>query len=640
MRGFTFCVLFHYLLLVVSAGPVYQHLSGNPNGDSLSGSQSSMSNTPLPIEVRVTDHDGYFSDHNRFYEETDDILKQARTIIAVIDENHTLKTWQGAVNFVTDYNKPAIGDNMLEFWQSFEDILYVYHKFRASCNALGHEKECNTEKVLPIGDSFYHFFFRGVSHGLCIMRTIELPAYGVQQQAIATEKKELENFKNTIVASISQNHFTPLMLMETSVDEIQREFQIDRTAIQVHEEAIKHFIEPHLNAIGSTKDELQDAFKANTALQEIMKRLDRFRGQFEHHTKAVITQTSDLRQKTLNMLEYSEICSGTFSLIMKDRVNLIELCQDAHALFSNKAATSKGVGFLTRISAGRFNPYITTDHQRFKQALFAILQNSVQYSHVNGDAIQFTFLMEGDLIRFICKDFGCGISEENIGKICDAFYSYDAMGNHQQSLGLGLFLSKRIIESMNGAIEITSDDGSSTTVEIRLPMSCITHHQMEIESVPKRPDSPGPIDPRKPSMVTYNALSEPEPFYTTVIISEDSPLPGKLLKKWVEKTGYLCELYPTGEAALNAFNEKPQKYFAALLDFFTPPSPMRGSEVATSMLTRNLQLTIIIISANEDAVVREAVNTAGVQFMHKPFQHHKDELLKALKDAFDVYHGS
>lgn len=632
-------LFYYYVIIIVAPGPVPgeqrdRHL------DSMGGSQSSISHTPLPLEVRVTEHDGYFSEHLTFYKDLESILSQARVIVAVIDEEHTLKHWQGSVNYVTDYNKPSVGENMLEFWQSFEDILYVYNKFRSSCNAIADGQECMTEKVLAVGDSFYQFCFRGVSHGLCVMRIIELPSYGKQQLTIESEKKELENFKNTIVASISQNHFTPLMLMETSVDEIQREFQMHLTAIQVHEEAIMQFIEPHLQQSSfSSSTDLQDAFKAKTALQEVMKRLDRFKRQFDDHTKAVITQTSDLRQKTLNMLEYSEICSGTFSLLLKDRINLIDLCRDAHTLFSTKAAASKGIGFLTRISAGRFNPYITTDSQRFKQALFAILHNSVQFSHMNGDPIQFTLLMEGDFIRFICKDFGCGISEANLEKICDAFYSYDAMGNHQQSLGLGLFLSKRIIESMNGVLDITSQDGATTTVEIRLPMSCITHHEMEMESI-GRPTSPGGIDARKPSIVTYNVLSEPEPFYTTVIISEDSPVPGKLLEKWVEKMGYLCELYVTGEAALKAFEEQPQKYFAALLDFFTPPSPMRGSDVATSMLLRNNQLTIIIISANEDAVVREAVNAAGVQFMHKPFQHHKEHLLKSLQRAFDTYHGS
>lgn len=604
--------------------------------DSISGSQSSFINTPLPIDVRVTEHDGYFASHHAFYENTEAILTQARIIVAVIDADHILKHWQGSVNYVLDYNAPSIGDNMLDYWQSFEEILYVYQRFRSSCNDLDNNKECITEKVLNAGDSYYQFHFRGVSHGLSMLRIIEMPSFGQQQEVITEEKKELENFKNTIVTSISQNHFTPLMTMESSVDEIRKEFQVHRTALTVHEESIMQFLHQQI----AQQNDLQDAYKAKTALQEIMKRIDRFARNFEHHTSTVITQTSDLRQKTLNMLEYSDICSGTFKLHRGDRLNLIDLCKEAHTLFGAKANALKSVGFLTRISAGRFNPYITIDSQRFRQALFAILQNSVQFSHMNGDPIEFTLVMEGDTIRFICRDYGCGISESNMNKICDAFYSYDAMGNHQQSLGLGLFLTKRIIETMGGVLEIISDDGTSTTVEIRLPMSCIANHQIEMETIPDRQTAPSMNEVRRrQSVMTYNALSEPEAFYDTVLVSEDSDIAARVLTKFIQKSGYKYELYKTGELALHAFNEEPQKYFLALLDFFTPPSPLRGSEVAQAMRKRAPQLPIIIISANEDAVVKEAVAGAGVDFLRKPFHHHKNELIKIMRESYGAHHG-
>lgn len=605
-----------------------------PNGEreSISGSQSSLAHTPLPIDVHYAHHDGYFTEHTDFFNEKDDVLKQARVIIAVVGEDHVLKYWQGSVNYVLDYNSPVVGDNMLEYWQPFEEILYVYQKFRTSCHKLASTQECVTEKVLNVGDSYYQFHFRGISNGLCLLRIIEMPSYGIQQKVIDDEKADLERFKNGIVVSISQNHFTPLMLMETSVGEIRRDFQSHHTALHIHEESILQFIQNYIDQNG---DDLQDAFKAKIALQEMMKRIERFGRQFEEHTTEVITQTSDLQQKTLNMLEYSNICSGTFKMDIRDRVNLIDLCREAHSLFGAKANSLKSVGFLTRISAGRYNPYITTDSKRFRQALFAILQNSVQYSHKNGDPILFTLLMEGDTIRFICKDFGCGIDEKNLERVGTAFQSYDAMGNHQQSLGLGLFLTKTIVEAMGGVLDVQSDDGVSTTVEIRLPMSCVAYHQLEMESIPQSDAAPM----RRQSIITYNALSEPATFYDTVIVSEDNQVPGRLLKKFVEKMGYKCELYLTGEAALEAFKAEPQRYFAAFLDFFTPPSPMRGSEVATAMHGRNPNLAIVIISANEDAVVRDAVSAASVQFLHKPFQKHKEELTRIMRDAYNAHHG-
>ena len=134
-------------------------------------------------------------------------------------------------------------------------------------------------------------------------------------------------------------------------------------------------------------------------------------------------------------------------------------------------------------------------------------------------------------------------------------------------------------------------------------------------------------------------MSEPEAFYDTVLVSEDSDIAARVLTKFIQKSGYKYEMYKTGELALNAFNEQPQRYFLALLDFFTPPSPLRGSEIAQAIRQRAPQLPITIISANEDAVVKEAVADAGVHFLRKPFHLHKNELLNLMRESYGAHHG-
>jgi signal transduction histidine kinase len=76
-------------------------------------------------------------------------------------------------------------------------------------------------------------------------------------------------------------------------------------------------------------------------------------------------------------------------------------------------------------------------------------------------------------LTIVVSDTGCGIAEEDISHIFEAFFSKKK--TDQQGTGLGLFLSKQIVESHGGRIEVESALGKGTTFRLRLPVSQSEH---------------------------------------------------------------------------------------------------------------------------------------------------------------------
>ena len=81
--------------------------------------------------------------------------------------------------------------------------------------------------------------------------------------------------------------------------------------------------------------------------------------------------------------------------------------------------------------------------------------------------MQVTLRSVGEEAMIAVRDDGVGISEENLARLFQPYFTTKARG---RGTGLGLFITRKIIEDHHGNIEIRSRPGEGTTVEIRIPM--------------------------------------------------------------------------------------------------------------------------------------------------------------------------
>ncbi len=113
---------------------------------------------------------------------------------------------------------------------------------------------------------------------------------------------------------------------------------------------------------------------------------------------------------------------------------------------------------------------ITADYQRLTVALRNVVSNALKYSDKEDQPVTLRVFPDDDGIRILVKDHGIGIPDEAIEKIFEPFYRTDESRTRTTGgYGLGLALTKAIIEAHGGTINAESRVGDGTTITIWLP---------------------------------------------------------------------------------------------------------------------------------------------------------------------------
>jgi signal transduction histidine kinase len=118
------------------------------------------------------------------------------------------------------------------------------------------------------------------------------------------------------------------------------------------------------------------------------------------------------------------------------------------------------------------NDIVTVDPLRFKQVLYNLLSNAIKYNHDNGDVKVAVSVNDQKQIRLQVKDTGIGIKEEDLPRIFDDFIQLNISTTKvQQGTGLGLALTKKILEQQRGSITAESEVGRGSTFTVVLPLA-------------------------------------------------------------------------------------------------------------------------------------------------------------------------
>lgn len=124
-------------------------------------------------------------------------------------------------------------------------------------------------------------------------------------------------------------------------------------------------------------------------------------------------------------------------------------------------------------------PAIWTDELRFKQVLYNLLHNAMKYTE-NGEIVVTAYVNEEHMVIQV-SDTGVGIPAQDLDRIFNAFYQVNNQ-HKKEGLGLGLSITKNIVEKLNGDIHVTSTLGQGTTFTFTMPLA--TGENVSIEQSP------------------------------------------------------------------------------------------------------------------------------------------------------------
>jgi CheY-like chemotaxis protein len=177
-------------------------------------------------------------------------------------------------------------------------------------------------------------------------------------------------------------------------------------------------------------------------------------------SKALLSLVNDI-------LDFSKIEAGKFELV-EGFFDIFALLEGLKSVFG-VLFTQKGLGF--NVNADRNIPRIVyADENRLKQIISNLLSNALKYTK-EGYAALNAYCPEAGFIRFEVEDTGIGIKENDLNKLFIPFEQLDKVANKNVvGTGLGLPITSKICETMNGVLDVKSAYGKGSVFSITLPV--------------------------------------------------------------------------------------------------------------------------------------------------------------------------
>lgn len=168
-----------------------------------------------------------------------------------------------------------------------------------------------------------------------------------------------------------------------------------------------------------------------------------------------------------DVLDLAKVEAGKMELIPEAfplQSALDEVCAVAKAL-----ADKKRIHLRTRVSTNLGE--VTLDQQKFKQVIYNLISNAVKFTGEGGSVEVNAAPGESGRFQVAVTDNGVGIKPEDMSRLFREFEQLDSgAGRHYEGTGLGLALSRKIVELHGGSIHVASEPGRGSVFTVTLPL--------------------------------------------------------------------------------------------------------------------------------------------------------------------------
>ena len=239
------------------------------------------------------------------------------------------------------------------------------------------------------------------------------------------------------------------------------------------------------------------------------------------YIKAVKTSGDTLLSLIEEMLDFSKIEAGKLDL-ETGTFGLRTLVEDVVELLAPRAQT-KGLEIASSVS-DVIPERVVGDAARLRQVLLNLAGNAVKFTEKGGFAVTVEPGQTPNIILFQVRDTGIGIAQEVQSRIFEEFEQADGGSTRRfGGTGLGLTISKRIVERMGGALEVTSGEGAGSTFQFAVAL-------------------PSPGETINPEFVV------PDLRGMAILIVAPGPIEGPLLAARLSRWGAACSVIDVDKA--------------------------------------------------------------------------------------------
>lgn len=186
------------------------------------------------------------------------------------------------------------------------------------------------------------------------------------------------------------------------------------------------------------------------------------------NVREILTAGKHLLHLIVEILDLSKIESGNMTINIES-LDFNALVDDCMRL-SQANADAGGIEIhFDPMDSGTVR--VNADSVRIKQVLINLISNAIKYNRIQGKVTLSCNKLDDGLLRVEVKDTGNGIAQDRISKFFKPFEWLGVERTNISGTGIGLLISKQLIELMQGEIGVDSEEGVGTTVWFTIPVT-------------------------------------------------------------------------------------------------------------------------------------------------------------------------
>ncbi|CAM4192843.1 ATP-binding protein [Paenibacillus tarimensis] len=270
--------------------------------------------------------------------------------------------------------------------------------------------------------------------------------------------------------------------------------------------------------------------------------------------------------------------------------------------------------------------WVMAENKRLEQILYNLMGNAVKYTPEGEVVIEAR--QKGDVIEIAVRDSGIGIPEESLDRI---FHAYEQAGYEGKQkvagTGLGLFITKYLIELQGGSISCSSVPGSGTTFRFTLPAAAEPCSSSLVEQGAEpayRQEAAPALEERRTTPIERE---------TEILIVEDDPVNVQVIREYLSVRRWNLTVVETGKEALE--RAASQQFHLILLDIQL--LDITGYDVCRAIRKTfsESELPILLLTTkNEMPAILEGFRSGANDYLIKPLS--REELLVRMDTQLTI----
>lgn len=320
-----------------------------------------------------------------------------------------------------------------------------------------------------------------------------------------------------------------------------------------------------------------------------------------------------LLQLINDVLDLAKIESGKMTVSLEP-VLVSRIINEAFTLVQTQA-DGRGIRLYATLNSLE-NHYVIADNVRYKQALINLLSNAVKYNNMGGEVEVKLALVTPQTLRLSVRDNGKGIPANRQAEVFQPFNRLNAEFSKIEGSGVGLVITKQLVEMMHGRLDFDSTEGVGTEFWIDLPIASEWNQQQTdiIKSVDYVP--------------TQLALSS----HKNVLYIEDNPTNIRLLQQFFERHDCFT-LDVAEEPFIGIYKARSTQPDLIILDINLPG--MDGFEAMNVLQNDPMTKHIPVVGLSANAMpydIERGIKSGFFEYLTKPVDMNK--LIETLNRVF------